>query len=195
MKKQIMVLGSLLFTSLVFSCGTSTPDLTAEQRQSYLEKGDSIATAAQKILIGNLTTAIAEHDFAGAVDFCNLNAIPLTDSASNLYGAKIQRVTDKNRNPENHLKGDADENAWKTMKELMTNKNIEDKHLLMQLDNELYYYKAITIGMPTCLSCHGSKENDIQNATWTAIQNKYPKDQATGYQMNDLRGLWKIQLK
>lgn len=46
-------------------------------------------------------------------------------------------------------------------------------------------------GMPTCLKCHGGAE-DIAGGTRAVLAEKYPRDRATGYQLGDLRGMWKI---
>lgn len=54
--------------------------------------------------------AIREKGSAGAVDFCQLQAIPLTDSISEWEGVRISRVTDRPRNPD-HL-GDSYELAF-----------------------------------------------------------------------------------
>jgi cytochrome c551/c552 len=48
--------------------------------------------------------------------------------------------------------------------------------------------------MPTCIKCHGGK-TDITESTQKMIAQKYPNDKAIGYQMGDLRGMWKIKLK
>ena len=43
-----------------------------------------------------------------------------------------------------------------------------------------------------CLGCHGDIEN-ISADVKTILNNKYPNDKATGYQMDDLRGAVSIQ--
>ena len=57
----------------------------------------------------------------------------------------------------------------------------------------LVYYKPIRIALPACLKCHGEPISDIDVATSEKIQNLYPADLATGYKLNDFRGLWKIE--
>ena len=43
-----------------------------------------------------------------------------------------------------------------------------------------------------CLKCHGDVNNAITPPTLQAIHTLYPDDQATGYQTNQVRGIWKI---
>jgi hypothetical protein len=59
-------------------------------------------------------------------------------------------------------------------------------------DGSTTFYAPIVIANPLCLQCHGTPEKDIAPATLEAIQKHYPKDQATGYQLGDLRGLWSV---
>jgi hypothetical protein len=51
----------------------------------------------------------------------------------------------------------------------------------------------IIVSQPLCLQCHGS-ESDIAAETREAILAIYPDDKATGYRLNDLRGIWRIIL-
>jgi cytochrome c553 len=65
----------------------------------------------------------------------------------------------------------------------------------LQNGNDLVYYKPIRTGMPACLKCHGNTETDINAATKAKLNELYPNDLATGYKLNDFRGLWKVEFK
>lgn len=184
-----------MLVAVVFSCKENKTDTgSVYTDDDYLMMGDSIATAAQKLLLSNVSTAIQEKGVAEAVSFCSERAIPLTDSSSVMHKAKISRITDKNRNPDNILNTESDKKAWQHIEQFMSDENIPNKHLVTREGEDIYYYKAIPLGMPTCLSCHGDKEKDIDAGTMTRLQTLYPHDKATGYTMGELRGLWKIQL-
>ena len=49
--------------------------------------------------------------------------------------------------------------------------------------------------MPACLKCHGVTGNDIDQATTEKLKKFYPNDLATGYQLDDFRGLWKFEIE
>ena len=66
---------------------------------------------------------------------------------------------------------------------------------LVEMNQKLVYYKTIKTAMPACLKCHGNAETEINQATSEKLQKLYPNDLATGYQLNDFRGLWKIQFE
>ena len=70
----------------------NTPQLSQE------DMGLSYALATKQILGKNLMSAIQKKGTLGALEFCAIQAYPLTDSMSTVYNAKIKRVSDKPRN-------------------------------------------------------------------------------------------------
>lgn len=177
-----------LWTVMVLvSCNNEPKQLSEEELASFMIMGDSIATEAQTVLMQNVAAAIQKGGTDYAVEFCNTRAIPLTDSIADHLDVDIQRLSDKNRNPANAIQTPMDNKAWQKMQS-------EKTHAIEQDDRgEVFYYKPISIAMPTCLKCHGGK-NDITESTQEIIAQKYPNDKAIGYEMGDLRGMWKIHL-
>jgi len=55
-------------------------------------------------------------------------------------------------------------------------------------DGEFRYMKAIPTGQ-VCLACHGSS---VQPELNDHIQTLYPKDQATGFELGQLRGAFSL---
>ena len=173
---------------LIFLIGCKdSKELSPLEKEGYLTLGDSISNNAQMVLLSNVGKQIQENGVVEAVDFCSEKAMILTDSLSNKYTHTINRLTDKSRNPQNQIRSEMDKKAWGELQ-----KNPEKKQLVLQENGSVYYYKSISIGMPTCLMCHGNRQTDISPETLEIIQLKYPKDQATGYQMGDFRGMWKL---
>lgn len=133
---------------------------------------------------------------AEAVSYCNINASHLMDSTSVLMHTEVKRLSDRSRNPENSLKTDNDFTVWIDLKDILNDPKFEKKHLIdEEQGGAVYYYKAITIGMPTCLACHGKKGSEINEETVAKIASLYPEDKATGYEMGQFRGMWKIKLR
>lgn len=184
----------LLVYMFVSACNNSTSPKAIIDEHVYLSKGDSIATAAQQTLLSNVTQAIKTDGIASAVDYCNIKAMPLTDSLSQNTNSIIQRLSNKNRNPANAICTVEDSIAWSRLKEIVSDSIHTTKHFVSQYNNNIYYYKAITIVMPACLNCHGATQENISNEALKAINAKYPNDKATGYSIGELRGMWKIKL-
>lgn len=173
----------------LFSCGCrNNRKLSEENRLALLARGDSIASHAQQLLMQNVAAAIQKGGTDYAIEFCNIRAVPLTDSIAGQYNSFIQRLSNRNRNPANAIQTNEDKAAWRKIE-------AERGHFVQQTgDGLVLYYRPITIAMPTCLKCHGSS-SDITESTQQIIKQKYPADSALNYAMNDLRGMWKIRLR
>jgi len=196
-KKNIIVVGLWLSVLWLQACteNKKSSALDEETQEQLLKKGSEIAGKAQQVLLSNVSEAIKREGVPRAVAFCNLNAAQLTDSmGKNLDISSITRLSDKNRNQKNALHKDLDQKAWEIIQTKMQDANTKEKNTILQDKNQVYYYQAIAIGMPTCLSCHGSKESEITIETQKILNEKYPQDKAFGYKMGDLRGMWKINL-
>lgn len=178
----------LLSISMVHSCNQSsetTKKVDTEQKD-YSLIGDSISMIAQQELLKNVGAAINKGGTEYAVEFCNVHALRLTDSISAANNILISRISDKNRNPSNKLN--------KNEKKLFERFQKGLKDTLIKENGDHVFYKAIYIGMTTCLKCHGSNE-DIDPETKSIISTKYPEDQAIGYKQGDFRGAWKLVFK
>lgn len=182
-----------LFLGLLWvSCQQSPRKLTQPEKETFLALGDSITSEVQRVLLKNVSEQIAKGGTVRAVEFCNENAVSLTNS-SRINTFEINRLSNKNRNPNNEIKSEIDQQAWNEISTLMNNTSLP-KHLLKEQGESVYYYKAIPIGMPTCLACHGNEQTEITPETLQIITAKYPYDKATNYTMGELRGIWKVKL-
>ncbi len=152
-------------------------------------QADSIATVSQNVLLQNVAAAIQKGGTEYAVDFCHVKAIPITDSLSNELRVSIQRISDKNRNPENNLNTETDRSVFNEFK-----KKQELADTLLKTKDQYVYYKRINLAMPTCMKCHGNPTVDIEEKTLQKIKSLYPNDKAVGYKLNDFRGVWKIEI-
>jgi hypothetical protein len=54
------------------------------------------------------------------------------------------------------------------------------------------FYSPIVITNPLCLQCHGIPGTDLAPSTVALLQQLYPRDEATGFKLGDLRGLWRV---
>lgn len=156
---------------------------------ALLAKGDSIASAVQKVLLSHVMQATKSGGPGFAVAFCNEKAMALTDSLGLVYNCTIQRISDRNRNPANRLSEEDAEIIASFPASLAAS-----PQLVVQNQNHVYF-KPIKIAMPACLSCHGTEGKDIDAKTLGIIKQKYPEDKATGYKEGDLRGWWKITFR
>ena len=167
------------------SISENTNDLT------LLETGQSFAVQTQEILAKNLLNAINTKGTEHALSFCNEKAYPLTDSMALVVNAHIKRVSDKTRNPKNLA--NKEESAYiKKSKELLA-KGENIKPEITEIDGKsVGYYPIITNKM--CMQCHGNPNTEILTNTRSKIKNLYPNDKAVGYKINELRGIWVVEM-
>lgn len=201
--KQLTILLIIFSSAILFSCkeqvkkeeSIETSEVKKEvDTETMTQLADSIAMHAQKTLLSNVAKAIQKGGTEYAVDFCNTSAITITDSIADLYTTDIQRITNKPRNPDNHLATAKDSLVWSRMYRLMEEEGKLADGSLEHDGDTYFYYKPIAMGMPTCVKCHGGA-NDINARTKDIINKRYPNDQATGYKTGDFRGLWKIKME
>lgn len=160
-----------------------------EYKENFIKNGSEITAAAFNQLSSKLKNAIMHGGFEGAVEYCNLNVNQLMNSLEKDLKVKISRVSDKNRNPKNK----ANDEELKIIEEYK--QDINDKLKLFPTlranQKDVIFYSPIKT-LPLCLNCHGEANHQINTPTLNIINEKYPEDKATGYKIDELRGLWKI---
>lgn len=158
------------------------------KEKTYADIGLEYVLGTQKVLGKNLMGTIQKKGTIEAMAFCNIQAIPLTDSMSVNYNATIKRVSDKNRNPNN--KANAEELIYiaQFKKDLAANK--EPKPVIVEKGDKVHFYYPIPTNA-MCLQCHGTSDN-IKPEVQMKIKGLYPNDLATGYSENEVRGMWSI---
>lgn len=186
----------VLLSIFAISCTDNTPKSVEEgsnesttQIIDYSAKGDSIASLATQILGGKLKAAMAEGGVPHALQFCSANALNITDSISGLGDFKISRVALKNRNPNNKL-NEQEKKIFAQIESAHINGKDVKGELIEESGHQVYYKPIFVKGL--CLACHGSEEQ-IGEDNLRIITDLYPSDKATGFEMGDLRGFWKIK--
>lgn len=150
------------------------------------EIGLEYALSTKKVLGKNLMGAIQKKGTLAALEFCNIKAMPLTDSMATKHNAIIKRVSDKNRNPNNRANAEELKYIAQFKTELAAKKEI--KPVVIEKGNKVQFYYPIETNT-MCLQCHGKQiKPDVQKQ----ILKLYPKDLAVGYNESEVRGIWSI---
>lgn len=156
---------------------------------SIEEIGLSYAITTKQTLGKNLINAIQKKGTLGALEFCNIQAYPLTDSMATVHNAKIKRVSDKPRNLSN--KATTQEFKYIESYKAAVANNADLKPMVEKEGSTVYFYYPITTNA-MCLQCHGSSK-EVSLETLAELKKLYPQDQALGYSENQVRGIWSIQ--
>lgn len=156
-----------------------------------VNEGRKIAKATFQTLSSNLKNAMEEGGVKYALQFCNVEAMPLTDSLSNHHNVSIRRASHQPRNPYNTADSLEAEVIKQYIDKMESGKEL--KPVTYADENRITFHAPITITNSLCLNCHGKVNEDISKKNLATIQELYPKDQATGFSMGDLRGVWTVR--
>lgn len=182
---------------ILFSLGLLLNACTSEEekaQKALVEEatlaGDKITAVAFQSLSGHLKGAIATGGIPKAISYCNIKALPLTDSLSQNFDVRIKRTSTNLRNPANAA--DSLETYMlglfqdiQDMKKPMVGKAI------LARDKNIRYFAPITV-KAQCLACHGTVGEQVADTTYQLIRDRYPADAATGYKEGQLRGIWSV---
>lgn len=191
-----VLLLSIVISASFFGCenreSSSEKTLSKEDLSAYKQKGGEFVEATQKVLASNLVGAIQEKRTEVALEFCNIQAIPLTDSMAVELQAHIKRVTDQPRNPDN-LANESELEYIRSAKSDLSEGNEVTPAIHYANGKVIGYYPIITNQL--CMQCHGNENSQINQATREKIKTLYPDDQATGYDVGELRGIWVVEME
>lgn len=192
MKSKLIYLIPILTLSL-FACNNSEQQVseTIEKTEiDYIKEGKTIAETTFKVLSSNLQEAMVDGGIENALNYCNVKAMPLTDSLSQYYNVSIKRVSNKVRNPLNQ----ATEDEQKILTDYLANIENRKPIVIKNKDGNSTFYAPITT-KGLCLNCHGIVGKTLLPENHKIIKTLYPKDEATGYNLDELRGMWSIEFK
>lgn len=156
-----------------------------------LEEGLNFAMQTQKVLAGNLMNEIKTKGTVQAITFCSAKAYPLTDSMALALDVQIKRVSDQPRNPNN--KANNQEASYIAKSKAFLEKGGHVKPIMTEINGRMVgYYPIITNQL--CLQCHGSQGEEVISETLLQIEDLYPNDKAIDYKINELRGIWVVEM-
>lgn len=151
--------------------------------------GDSIVKVAQQELYTRVQAASQGEEITTALPYCQPENYPAVEALEKTYGAVARRTSSRLRNPQN--KADGNTAAILAQYERGDLKAAQAMELTEEV---LLYTSPIYITDESCLRCHGTPGQELLTADAAHIKQKYPSDEAIGYKMGELRGMWHITL-
>lgn len=176
---------------------TELPPRVAQQHRPtawYMDQGRAVTSEAFRLLSTNLVQAMNAGGVTNALPVCSEKAAPLTAAVALTNQVALRRLTHKARNPDNQAT--TDEVALIEQFQAVLGAGQTPAPVLVTNRNDtLSLYAPIVINHPVCLQCHGQLGQEIQPSTAALLETLYPRDQATGFKMGDLRGLWRVDFQ
>lgn len=128
------------------------------------------------------------------ISVCKKTAPELAARYSLAPGVKVGRVSERWRNPENRPDSWEQEGLAILEKRRLQGETLAGMEYWQMVEQggetSLRYLRAIPIGS-LCLRCHGE---NIDAKLKKVLRKYYPKDQAVGYRLGELRGAFSIIL-
>ena len=179
----IAALSALLVIAGTTPPGAEEADLEASRRA--LERGAMVLKPFKMQLKAALQAGMAESPDA-AIEVCQLRA-PRIATESSSSATRVGRTSHKLRNPANAPA------AW--MKPLLAgylaDPDLRDPRVVALEGGGTGYVEPIFV-QSMCLVCHGEALAEPVRARLVEL---YPEDQATGFRLDDLRGLFWVEFK
>lgn len=135
----------------------------------------------QVALKKELSAAMKDGGPVAAIEVCHTRAPEIAREVGSETELEVGRVSRHNRNPAN-TPSDAEAAVLAAFE---ARPAMQDT--VFTRDGERTYMRAIRIGTALCLNCHGA-ESSLEPELKGRLAELYPQDQATGFEVGDLRG-------
>jgi len=186
----VISIGICLILIRFSGCGESVPkdeEIAAVTRHIAEDFMDELKTELMTALEDTVTGTV------GAIYVCAEKAPEISASYSSLPGLTVKRTSKKLRNPNNA----PDEYELKTLEMLESRPAFGSQdHYEWEITdgNKRFRFVRAIKTSSVCLKCHGNPEK-MDKEVKAAIAERYENDQATGFKLEDLRGILTVSLE
>ena len=157
--------------------------LAVEAQEPARERGPELLAPFKTELQQALRDGLAQGP-AEAIAVCRLKAPEISDSLSH-DGVRMGRTSHRLRNPDN-----ASPDWVSPVLEDYIKSEADREPRVVPLSNDRVGYVEPILLQPLCLTCHGETlAPDIASR----INELYPEDRATGFDVGDLRGVFWVE--
>lgn len=153
---------------------------------SELQNDDAAVVGEfKKELKMELLTSINKGGAVNAISVCAEKAPLIASRLSRTHGVKLQRVSNRVRNPLN-----TPSESQSEILDYFAKNPDETSVFLDDSGNGVSVYAEPIRVDGLCLLCHGS---NVSEKVFEKLAMEYPFDQATGYEAGDLRGIFSVE--
>ena len=191
----VRLLGLAFSGILVASgCQGGPPDVTPEEGTRVVQIAEPAAGELIRTLVSRVTGAVEEGGAAHAVEFCSMDALPLTRlvEAGLEHDLALKRTSFRYRNEAN-APDEAEEMALRYFEDELLSAGVAPAHYVQRVsETELRFYKPLFVA-EFCLQCHGDRDSMAPEVR-AKLDASYPGDLATGYGAGDFRGVVRVSV-
>lgn len=160
--------------------------------EDAMVRAEAAMTEFSQTLRTTLTDTIARDGVVAAIAVCAKEAPAIAAKVGQAHGVRIGRTSHRARNPANapdHWQRGALERFSLSVAQGRRPETLS--HRAVEL-GRAQFARGIPVEA-ACLACHGPKES-LAEGVAEALAKQYPLDQATGFQVGDLRGLLWVEV-
>ncbi|CAA6676994.1 MULTISPECIES: DUF3365 domain-containing protein [unclassified Lentimonas] len=185
--KQLGLLAGLSVAT--FMCGCS--DHNTANDQAYIDRSEAIVSELKTSLGTQLKQAMQAGGPVNALQVCQQIAQPITQQVTGDHeGAQVSRTALRVRNSANQADTESTSimESWEAL--LATGASSLPPAVSHDGDT-ITVHHPIMVG-EACLKCHGDPAS-FSEELQTTLGELYPADQATGYELGQLRGAFRVE--
>lgn len=177
----------VLVLLLSTSCDKSEPS------EEWIEKAQKITDEYQSALKGELMGAMKEGSPAKAIQVCSLEAPAIERRITSQKGTEgwtVSRTAPRVRNPNNRPSDWQAKGLAEIARRIATGES-PDKVDWQAREGETFVYMEPIMMGGLCTTCHGPPDS-IPAGVKKELARLYPKDEATGFSVGELRGAFVV---
>jgi len=178
-----------LSLSLLLAACQHHPDINARQQATLQHQAASIVKQFVDLLKPQLKQALQHGGPAHAIEICSKTAPALAVQLSKKSGWKIKRVSLKARNHHTAIPNAWEASVLQQFDRDRTNGRSPANMVASRVGGGTYRFMKAQPVVPVCLLCHGEH---ISPDVAAALKHYYPKDQAKGYKLGQIRGAFSL---
>lgn len=156
----------------------------------FEKEAAGLANELKSNLVKNLNEKLAKEGAVSAIAFCHENVKKLAKDVAGKrldkyeFGRTSHKVRNSNNVPSEWMKIYLQEFQGT----MMTSNQKRKVPIIGTIEGGKKFYLEPLYIRPLCLNCHGT---EIKNEVIEKVRALYPKDQATGFKLNEFRGfIW-----
>lgn len=161
-----------------------SPDSLDGRSRTLYDRAERARQDLAGTLFGRLSGVLSEQGPVAAIEVCNVEAQGMTREIGREHDVAIGRTSFRLRNPRNQPP------PWAKKFNLVQDR-VDRQVVLRKGSDRLAVFTPIPLA-PQCATCHGPR-NQIPEAVRNELEERYPRDEATGFKPGELRGWFWVE--
>lgn len=174
-----------------------TGSLSEEEFETKKGQAENASKRLMSTLSGRLQSAMKEGGPTRGIEVCTDDAIEIKHNISRETGWQVTRVSDNVRDPLLGTPDPWEQRNFEEMKKMVAEgknpANVSRAEVVQEPNGEYLRYMSPIPTRKVCTNCHGTQDQ-ISPEVEELLEEEYPHDEATGYEVGELRGAVSVKM-